>query len=428
LRKLLLREIRHEVILVSCLRSLCVSTTPPPQRRRRFRLGATLTAGFLICVAHAHASQTLRVGTSGDYPPFSRAENEGEFRGLDVELAQRLGEELGMQVELVRFKWPELMSELRKGSFDIVMSGVTMRPERAIDGRYARPYAMTGAVALIRKADAGRFQNAESLNTGGRTVVVNAGGHLERVARRFFPRASIRTVPDNLSLPALVRSGEADAAVSDSAEATVVAGHDLSILGPFTSDYKAFLLPSANAALARRVDEWLARRERDGWLGQLRETWLATHDPPGHRAASRHAVVAMVGLRLRLMPFVAAAKRAAEKPVEDAIQEERVLARVREQSHSAPEWIEGVYRLLIRMAKEVQQNTPPADVLIPLSSLRDAIVRIDEQLVRELDRLPASRDTDWTPLLAAQFSELSIDRALQAQLASALSSGIGSHR
>jgi chorismate mutase len=136
----------------------------------------------------------------------------------------------------------------------------------------------------------------------------------------------------------------------------------------------------------------------------------------------------MVGLRLRLMPFVAAAKRAAEKPVEDAIQEERVLARVREQSHSAPEWIEGVYRLLIRMAKEVQQNTPPADVLIPLSSLRDAIVRIDEQIVRELDRLPASRDTDWTPLLAAQFSELSIDRALQAQLASALSSGIGSHR
>jgi cyclohexadienyl dehydratase len=370
----------------------------------------------------ASPAELLRVGTSGDYPPFSREESAGTLRGFDLELADHLGRELGLQVELIRFKWPDLMADLRDGAFDIVMSGVTMRPERAIDGRYTRPYAKTGAVALIRRADAGRFQSFGALNAPGRTIVVNAGGHLEHVARRFFSRASIRTVSDNLSLPALVRSGKAEAAISDSAEATAVMHDDLLALGPFSSDYKAFLLPAASADLALRVDAWLVRHERDGWLGQQREKWLATRDPADEQTATRQAVVAAIGLRLGLMPFVAAAKRAGGSPVEDPRQEAKVLARVRNQSFAAPERTEGVYRLLIRMAKGIQRTVTPPATMIPLASLRDAIVRIDEQLVRELDRLPASRDSDWMPLLAARLAELSVDGGLQTQLAEALSS------
>jgi cyclohexadienyl dehydratase len=351
-------------------------------------------------VASASTAGPLRVGTSGDYPPFSRERSAGKFGGFDLELANRLGRELGMQVELVRFRWPDLVADLRNGAFDIVMSGVTMRPERAIAGRFTRPYAKTSAVALIRKADAVRFASPAALNAPGRRIVVNAGGHLESVARRFFPRASIRTVSDNLSLPTLVRSGRADAA----------------------SDYKAFLLPAASAELALRVDEWLVRHERDGWLGQKRKEWLATYDLADPQGAARHAVVAAIALRLGLMPFVAAAKRAGGNPVEDTNQEARVLARVRQQSRSAPERAEHLYRLLIPIAKEVQRSAPPLDVTIPLPSLRDAIARVDEQLVREIDRLPASRDSDWIPLLAARLSELSVETALQAELAAVLSS------
>jgi cyclohexadienyl dehydratase len=211
---------------VSCLPLLRVSTTPHAPRQRRF----PLATGLIVCLLWATTAigaPTLRVGTSGDYPPFSREESAGTFRGLDIELANQLGGELGMQIELVRFKWPELMVHLRKGAFDIVMSGVTMRPERAIEGRFTRPYARTGAVALIRKTDAARFRKLDALNAPDRKVVVNAGGHLERVARRVFSRASVRMVSDNLSLAAIVRSGEADAAISDSAEAPGVLQDDL---------------------------------------------------------------------------------------------------------------------------------------------------------------------------------------------------------
>jgi len=126
------------------------------------------------------------------------------------------------------------------------------------------------------------------------------------------------------------------------------------------------------------------------------------------------------------MPFVAATKRASGRPVEDPNQEARVLARVRERSRSAPERAENVYRLLIRMAKEVQRTAAPTDKVIPLPTLRAAIARIDEQLQRDLGRLPTSRDSDWMPLVAAQLSPLSVDPDLQIQLVTALSSGSGS--
>lgn len=395
--------------------------------RRRLPLSVVLALGVFLCSANASKGQPLRVGTSGDYPPFSREVGDGTWRGLDLELANQLGKELGRKVELVPFKWPELIPNLRAGAFDIVMSGVTMRPERAIDGRYTRPYARTGAVALIRRADAGRFKTADRLNAPGWTIAVNAGGHLEHLTRRFFPRAALRTVSDNLSLPRLVQSGEVDAAISDSAEAVAVATDDLSVLGPFSSDYKAFLLPATSGGLARRVDEWLIRRERDGWLSRQRKKWLAGEGTSDQETAAREAVVAAIGLRLGLMPFVAAAKRDAGKPIEDQTQEARVLARVRKQSRSTPARTEGVYRLLIHMAKEIQREAVLPKEQIPLTSLRDAISRIDEQLVYELDHLPASRDSDWIPLLSAQLSELSIAAPLQARLASALSAGSGSH-
>ncbi len=52
----------------------------------------------------------LRVGTTGDYKPFSyRPAGSGDFIGLDVELAGQLAKALGVKLELVPTTWPSLM-------------------------------------------------------------------------------------------------------------------------------------------------------------------------------------------------------------------------------------------------------------------------------------------------------------------------------
>jgi len=83
-----------------------------------------------VCFAQLTPGAALRVGTSGDYAPFSFHAPSGELTGFDVVVAQRLGHDLGRSVEFVPFQWPDLTGRLRTGAFDVAMSGVTVRADR----------------------------------------------------------------------------------------------------------------------------------------------------------------------------------------------------------------------------------------------------------------------------------------------------------
>ena len=107
-------------------------------------------AASRLLVGTAYADPSLRVATSGDYAPFSSEEESGKLRGMDIEIAERLGRDLGMETQFVRFAWPDLERKLEGGELDVAISGITMRPDRAVAGLYTRPYALTGAVALAR--------------------------------------------------------------------------------------------------------------------------------------------------------------------------------------------------------------------------------------------------------------------------------------
>jgi cyclohexadienyl dehydratase len=369
------------------------------------RLTVTVAVALLSLLPAAAAP--LRVATSGDYAPFSYEEESGKLGGLDVEIAGRLGRDLGLEVRFVRFAWPELERKLESGEFDVAMSGVTMRPDRALAGLYTRPYATTGAVALVR-AD-GPIENARDLERPSVRVAVNAGGHLERVARGRFPKARLSPTADNWSLAEQVRKGQVDAALTDSAEVRQWMDRGLRAVGPLTYDHKAFLLPVSQAALADRIDAWLRERERDGWLPSQRARWLGESPALNAEAMDREAVAALIELRLGLMPAVAAAKREAGLPIEDPAQEERVLGGVRGQAGEAAERLEGVYRVLIELAKTVQRQGPGSTPSQPLDRLRAAIGRVDAELIRELRRLPPAPSADWHFLLERNLHPLGIE-------------------
>lgn len=369
----------------------------------------------------APALPVLRIGTSADYAPFS-SERDGALEGMDVEVADRLGRDLGMRVEYVRFTWPDLAAATRRGAFDIAMSGVTMRPERALVGYYTRPVASVGTVALVR-ADEARFTSVDALEHGDVRIAVNAGGHLERLARARFPAASIDPVADNRAVLQRLIEGRADAAVTDTAEMQVWLRPGLRALPPFGVDYKAYLLPADRADLAPRVDEWLVAREADGWLDGVRVRWLGSGASTDPNVAERAAVVSLIRLRLELMPSVAAAKQAAGLPIEDRAQEARVIARVRELS-AQPERSTAVYRQLIALAKGVQRSAPAPQSSASLDELRAALGRVDAQLVRELDRSPQGSFQEWRAALQPSLIGPGVDSAAVGQLAEALTGNI----
>ncbi|HEX4334889.1 MAG TPA: transporter substrate-binding domain-containing protein [Polyangiaceae bacterium] len=403
-------------------------------RRRAFLgLGALLPAATfspaLLAdeVGELRARGALRVGTSDDYAPFAKAAS-GRRAGLDVDMIALLAKDLGVHVEYVPFKWPELTTRLEQKSFDLAASGVTMRADRLFFGAFSRPYAVTGAVACIRKEDAKRLGRAAELDSPTVRIAVNRGGHLAYVARTTFPRATLELIDDNTTLLDRVVSKSVDAAVSDSAEVHAAARPELVTVGPFTRDRKAFYVRRDEPELARYVDDWLFKHESDLALAGLRRRWLGNVVVPGWNP-HLEAVLADVQLRLDLMPGVGAAKRVLGMPVEDRDQEARVVTRVRDLATAElldPAGVETLYRGLIRAAKIIQLAPVLASPTTTLGALRDAIGGLDEHLVRGLKTAaPRVTPAAWQKGVESGLTAELLPKALLGELATALG---GVHR
>ena len=360
------------------------------------------------------------MGTSGDYPPFSTTEG-ADFAGLDVDVARRYARDTGRPLEVVPFRWPDLMADLGAGRFDVAMGGVTMRPERAVHGTFTRPVVETGAVLLIPPSATGGPVADLTLR-----VAVNRGGHLERVARAQLPRAGIVTTDRNQALAAVVLAGQADAVLTDDVEAALLVRQLPGFVrrGPLTRDRKAYL--ARDPALAADLDAWLRAREADGTLDTLRARWLGRGptEAPALFHSDLQALLALVDLRLAFMPAIAAAKAAAGRPVTDPAQETRVLAAVRTQAAAVgvdEAALETLFRAQLAAAREQQEaflaiplaERPPVEPLDLDTEARPALRRISATLVER------AADVAAHPTALQALDPGSVADALDPSLASA---------
>jgi cyclohexadienyl dehydratase len=372
-----------------------------------------LLVWIMVCgAAHASPRPVLRVGTSGDYAPFSLA-IEGEaivFEGFDLAVARAFAEAHGYELEARRFKWKGLSGSLEKGRFDVAMSGVTVIPSRSAIGRFSIPVVETGAVVLVGAPE--RFPDLDSLNKSTARIGVNAGGYLEGVAHRRFPMATLLAIPDNGAVLDALSTGNVHAAVTDTAEATLWldASPGALQLGPITRDRKAYLVHPDRPDIAAQLDRWLLAREADGTLAGVRSIYFGENAGPAV-ATPLLALLAAIDERLSLMPQVAVAKREAGMALAAPRREARVLDAALEAVEkaaaevSAPPVDEALVRALFRAqidaAKQVQsaalkdpdferpEHPPDID-----GKLRPALIRIGEKIARMIVALPPGLEAD----------------------------------
>ncbi|MFK7896887.1 MAG: transporter substrate-binding domain-containing protein [Myxococcota bacterium] len=388
-----------------------MSLFPSKPNRSRPASRYAITFAFLFCVAlgcftpqpPAESAREqpvpgfLRIGISGDYAPFSvwswplpeptHAPSEGQPTtasllprppyGFSVDVARAYADARGAQIEWIKFRWPELQSDLEARRFDIALSGVTVRADRALHGRFSLPLTTSSAVLLLpgdseigRRIAAGANARV-ALNRPEIRIAVNAGGHLESVTRRLFPAAKISPVAanadvlDHLQLQ-LHGNDRADAVMTDSREAPHWQKRMPSLVAssPLTQDRKAaWFAPKKNDDLVGDFDRWLLEFEADGGLAALR---AKAGLPDATTARPIEALWATLDDRLGLMTHVAESKRTLGKPVEDQPREVRVLnaavagfekeAKARGLENISPEAVRRLFRAQIEAAKTIQRN------------------------------------------------------------------------
>src|SRR4051812_549193 len=108
-------------------------------------------------LSHIRTAGVLRVGTTGDYTPFSLKRPDGSYEGADIEMAHDLAARLGVRLELVPTIWVELLDDFLAERFDIAMGGVTVTAARAERVFFSVPTFVDGKRPLARREYRDRF-------------------------------------------------------------------------------------------------------------------------------------------------------------------------------------------------------------------------------------------------------------------------------
>ncbi|KQV52213.1 gamma subclass chorismate mutase AroQ [Massilia sp. Root335] len=314
---------------------------------------APAQAGRLDDIA---ARGVLRVGSTGDYKPFSYLQPGGEFIGMDVALAGELAQALGVRLQLVPTGWPTLMADLDADKFDLAMSGVSVTAERQRRALFSVPYLHDGKTPIARCENVARFQTLAQINQPDVRLIVNPGGTNERFARAWAPRAQLTVYPDNVTIFGRIVSGAADLMITDAVETRLQQRLHPQLCAvhpdaPFDQAEKAILLPR-DTALKAYVDRWLQHRLDNGDVSRSLDRWLAF---PWGLEPLRQAI----DQRLLLARDVARAKWNAKAAIEDRPREEQVIAAAVRQGRGLglPEaWIRSVFRAQIEASKTVQRE------------------------------------------------------------------------
>jgi cyclohexadienyl dehydratase len=179
-------------------------------------------------------TKILRVGTPGDYRPFSMLDKEsGNYEGHDIDLAKLLASEMGVEVEFVPTTWPNLMKDYQEDKYDIAVGGITQRVARVEVAAFLPPYAPNGKVALIRKEDKDLLTSLEAMDVPERTVIVNPGGTNEKFVNANFKNAKVQVHPENAEIPGMIAEGKGDIMITETFEAAVYARKDQRLEGAF---------------------------------------------------------------------------------------------------------------------------------------------------------------------------------------------------
>src|SRR5437763_863861 len=230
------------------------------------------------------AAGVLRVGTTGDYTPFTLLRPDGSYIGADIDMAHDLAERLGIDIEFVPSVWIDLLDHFLADRFDIAMGGVTVTAARAEQAFFSIPTFVDGKRPLARLEDRDRFTSIEAIDRPGVRLIANPGSANEAFARAHFSQATVIIHHDNASVFDELVVGHADVMITDGLEADHQAQlHPelcaVPVAAPFTRLEKAYMF-AQDPAMKATIDAWLAAAFANGQWQRALDRAMSAHDEP----------------------------------------------------------------------------------------------------------------------------------------------------
>lgn len=216
----------------------------------------------------------IRIGLEGDWQPFSYHDADDKLVGYDVEVAQNIAKELGVEAEITEAPWDGLLTGLSTGVYDIVVNGVDITPDREETFDFSDPYAYDHIDLVVKKenTDITSFDDLK-----GRTSANSTGSTYAELGEQYG--AAVSNVPTLAETMELVLNGTVDATINADTSVqdylNTTGETDLKVVAQL-DDVTSYAIPlkKGSDSLKEAVNAAIQKMRDDGTLSELSKKYF----------------------------------------------------------------------------------------------------------------------------------------------------------
>lgn len=221
----------------------------------------------------------LTMSTNAQFPPYEMVADDGSFEGIDVEVAQKIAEKLGLELVVDDMGFDAALQAAQQGKSDMVMAGVTVTDERKAVMDFSNSYANGVQVVIVK--DGSSIQSIDDLK--GKMIGTQKGttGYIycsDTEENGGFGEDHVTAYADGASAVQALANGQVDAVVIDSAPAKeyVKANPGLKILSTeYANEDYAIGVKKGNTALLNAINAALKELTDDGTVKSIIDKYIS---------------------------------------------------------------------------------------------------------------------------------------------------------
>jgi len=222
---------------------------------------------------------TLVVGTSGNMTPMTRAIDGGKDAvGFDIDLAKTMANAMGVDLVIKVIPFDELLTSLKKGNVDIVVSNMTITPKRNMQVAFVGPYFQSGKCLITKEASLASAKK-EELNKASNKIVVIKGSTSEKFVKIGMPNVTAVSVTTQKEAVDMVRDSKVSAMLSDLPICSAVVNnnpndHFISVFSNLSYEPIGVAIAPQNTHLINWMQNFIIRANSVGLFKVLGDKWL----------------------------------------------------------------------------------------------------------------------------------------------------------
>ena len=211
----------------------------------------------------------LIMATNATFPPYEFVEN-GEYEGIDVEIAGKIAEELNLELVIEDVEFGSIIAGVESGKYDMGMAGMTVTDERKESVNFSETYAVA-VQSVIVPADSD-IKSIDDISADTKGDIYATDDYGDEAIVRY------KAGPDAVQALA---SGKVDCVIIDKepAKAYVAANDGLELLeSAYAQEEYAICVAKENDELLEKINTALTKLKSDGTIDEIVSKYISAED------------------------------------------------------------------------------------------------------------------------------------------------------